>query len=186
MVCVGVLVTTPSVYALTEGISGYAQDGCGPCHGSSASTNTAVAINGLPDLYEPNQNYSLTVEVTSTDVPGSDGGFDISVTEGTFVITNSTSTQISNGEVIQTGAGSHQRTWSFNWTAPTSGSVTFNVTGLASDGTGGAGGDAWATASYGLVIIPEFTIYTLLLAFAALTVVAFFFARTRFNARTTF
>ncbi|MFQ5999808.1 MAG: choice-of-anchor V domain-containing protein [Candidatus Bathyarchaeia archaeon] len=171
------LLIVAGAYAYSGGKTGKSDTGCGGCHGGSPGPATTVTISGLPGAYEPGKTYSLTVTVTSTDVPGTDGGFDLSVTAGTLVVTNSTATQILDGELVHTSAGSHQRSWSFNWTAPTSGDAIFYVAGLAADGDGGTDGDAWATYSTTVPIIPEFPGFTLLLVLAAVTIVVLFLAK---------
>jgi len=174
------LLIAASVYAYPQGIKGKSQTGCGGCHGSSPSAGTSVIISGLPGAYEPSESYSLTITVTSTDVPGNDGGFDLSVTAGTLVVTDSTNTKLLNGDLTHTDLGWHQRSWSFNWTAPTSGEVIFYVAGLAADGTGDATGDAWATySSSPIPIVPEFPGLSILLVLAAVTIMVLFFTRKR-------
>ncbi len=178
LIFVGAFFSVTNIYSYPQGIDNKS-DGCGGCHGGSPSSGTSVTINGLPGMYEPSKDYSLTVTVTSTDVPGNDGGFDLSVTAGTLVVTNGTNTQLMSGELTHTDAGWHQRSWAFNWTAPTGGDVTFNVAGLAADGGGDAGGDAWATYNFTISIIPEFPGLTLFLVLAAVTVFVLFFTRRR-------
>lgn len=181
LIFVGSFFSITSIYSFPQGISGKSESGCGGCHGSSASQGTSVTITGLPGLYEPSKNYSLTIEVTSTDVPGNDGGFDLSVTAGTLVVTDTTNTQLKGGDLTHTDAGWHQRSWSFNWTAPTGGSVTFYVAGLAADGDASANGDTWNTYSVTLDIIPEFTSLTLILVLAAVTAMVLFFTKKKFT-----
>ncbi|MFQ5836374.1 MAG: Reeler domain-containing protein [Candidatus Bathyarchaeia archaeon] len=169
------LLIVASAYAFSGGRTGNSETGCAPCHGSTAGPGTSVTIIGLPDPYEPGKNYSLTITVTS-NVSGTGGGFDLSVSNGTLVVTDATNTQLMNGDLTHTAAGSGQRSWSFNWTAPpTDGDVTFYAAGLAADGDGGTSGDAWAI--YSTVVIPEFPGVTLLLVLAAVTIVVLFFAK---------
>ncbi len=151
---VGSLLVNTSVYAFPQGIDGRSQSGCGPCHDPSVSTT--VTIIGLPVAYEPGRNYSLTVNVASA-VSSTWGGFDLSVTAGTLVITDAVNTQLSGTqELYHTDAGKTQRSWNFNWTAPAAGDVTFYVAGLAADASASAAGDEWETNSYTFSIIPEF------------------------------
>lgn len=168
------IVAGASVYAQSSGRKGDSESGCTPCH--DFGSGTSVTIIGLPDPYEPGKNYSLTINVTSTDVTGDNGGFDLSVSNGTLVVTDATNTWLKDGDLTQTDAGSHQRSWSFNWTAPpTDGEVTFYAAGLATDGDGTSDGDAWAI--YQTVVIPEFPSVTLLLVLAAVTIVVLFLAK---------
>ncbi len=180
LIFVGALLNSASVFSYPGGVKDLSQLGCSPCHGGDPSTNTTVTIYGLPLFYEPGMDYALTVEVVSTDVPGNDGGFDLSVTGGTLVVTDTTSTQLMNGDLTQTDFGWNQRSWPFNWTAPSAdGDVTFFVAGLAADGNGGITGDAWAKGSLTISIIPEFTTITLVLALAVVTIAVIVLTRKR-------
>lgn len=181
LVFVGTLLNSASVFSSPGGVKDLSQIGCTPCHGSTANASTMVTIIGLPAMYEPGMGYALTVEVTSTDVPGNDGGFDLSVTGGTLIVTDATSTKLENGDLTQTDFGWNQRAWDFNWTAPQQGPVTFYVAGLAADGNGGIGGDAWAIYDITISLIPEFTTLTLILALAAVTIAVILLTRKRLS-----
>jgi len=116
--------------------------------------------------------------VTSDDVPGTKGGFDLSVTVGSL------STTDPNAQIVSATEAMHQndnaRSWQVNWTAPGGGDVTFYVAGLAANDAAGPSGDAWATYSTAVPVIPEFPGVTLLLVLAAVTIMVLFFTRKRF------
>lgn len=169
-----------NVYSRPQGIKGYSDSGCTPCHGADPGANTEVTITGLPGAYEPDKNYSLTVEVTST-VPSTWGGFDLSVTNGVLVVTDPVNTQLDSGELIHTDSGKQQRSWPLNWTAPTSGDATFYVAGLAANASGDADGDEWALYTVTLSIIPEFPNLILLLVFAGTITVVLLFTKKFFQ-----
>ncbi len=162
---------TLDAYSSPDGVSGESQSGC-DCHEDFPSAGTSVVINGLPAAYDPGKNYSLTVVVSSDTVPGNYGGFDLAVSAGTLVVTDSVNTKIKSGDLTHTEAGHGQRSWSFNWTAPQEGSVQFNVAGLAANGFG-SDGDAWNLYSTDITVIPEFPLWLLLGGFAAAAIVLF-------------
>jgi predicted secreted protein with PEFG-CTERM motif len=160
------LLVTASAFAYSGGISGLSQNGCGGCHSNAGTAQ--VTLDGLPAQYEPGKTYTLTVTVSSQDVPGEGGGFDLSVTAGTLTPIDAT-TKIDGNDLTHTGA--QRRSWSFNWTAPTQGDVTFYVAGLAANGDGGINGDAWTTYSSSVPVIPEFPGLTILIVLAAVALI---------------
>ena len=123
---------------------------CTPCHGSG-STNTIVAINGLPTEYIKGKIYPLTFTVENP--ANSKAGFNIQVsggalTAGTGSKINTAKTQITH--TTPKSATNNVVTFSFNWTAPTStaNSVTFTAVGNSVNGNGKDGiGDEWNSTS---------------------------------------
>ena len=103
--------------------------------------------------------YPLTISVTNTiQTPaapfGLRDGFDLSTTAGTFTAvsgTTSTGPEIFHNTPKPPVSGTSS--WTFNWTAPASGSanITFNVAGNATNGDGtngnGDGSDKWNQTS---------------------------------------
>ncbi len=81
-------------------------------------------------------------------------GLDVSITNGTLAVTDSTNTQLLETEIVQTVAGMSQISWSFDWTSPsTYGSVTMHVAGFSGDGDGRKDqDDLWNTASLTIVV----------------------------------
>ena len=87
----------------------------------------------------------------SGGVSGTKGGFNLLVSDGTL----STGFGIMNTQVNSAGnQGTHQfpdyRSWSLEWTAPSSGSgtVTFTFAVNAANGNGAVSGDGWATTTF--------------------------------------
>ena len=109
--------------------------GCN-CHGGSAASPTPS--HNFPSTYSPGQIYSLSIGMNG-GVSGSEGGFNLQVSSGTL----STGVGIMNTQVNSAGnQATHQfpdyRSWSLEWTAPSSGSgtVTFSLAVLAANGNG--------------------------------------------------
>ncbi len=123
-------------------------DGCGAgvCHSSTSPTVT-LSLTGLPSSgYAPGDTYSLTA--TGTGGPGGNkGGFNLDSSLGTF--TNpGPNARISSGEV--THSNSNSRSWTVDWTAPSSGSgdVVFYMAINLVNGDGGTSGDSWGSDSW--------------------------------------
>ncbi|MGY8755325.1 MAG: choice-of-anchor V domain-containing protein [Candidatus Poseidoniales archaeon] len=117
--------------------------GCS-CHYGSGST---VSLTGTPTDYTPGQTYSLTISVSGP--AGSKGGFSLNVSDGAFS-NPGTSAKVNSQDTSQaTHSNSNQRSWTLDWTAPTSGSGTasFTFAGNAVNGNGDPNGDAPSTGS---------------------------------------
>ncbi|MBL7772544.1 MAG: hypothetical protein JNM95_06780 [Chitinophagaceae bacterium] len=139
----------------STGINGQSVAGCS-CHNATASPNTLVSITGLPaGGYTNGTVYPITISVTNNVItPFSGGfglrdGFDLTSTSGSFTAITGTAlngaTEIRHNtpKAVVSGTAS----WTFNWTAPTTGSnnVTFNLAGNATNGSGDTNGDQWDT-----------------------------------------
>jgi hypothetical protein len=127
--------------------------GCGSCHGSSANSGVTVSING-PDTINTGQTAQYSVTVSMTGKTGA--GFDIAKRKGTLSPVSSnvhlSSTEIVHSTNIAMTNGS--ATISFNYTAPTIESVdTIWATGLATNSSGGTGGDSWNWAPSKRIVV---------------------------------
>jgi hypothetical protein len=134
------------VGASPNGLGSEANEGC-LCH--TPQSDTKVVLSGFPDAYEANTTYTLTLEVISAIEAmdnRSQGGFRMLVSEGQVVHDNTTMQELDNGWT-HTYNGSSQRTWTFEWTSPTSNdsATTFTVHGNAVNGNNAQTGDAWST-----------------------------------------
>ena len=138
---VAMVVLTPVIEANSGG-KHFSSGGCG-CHGGS-STSVSISEN-FPSSYTPGQTYSIQVSV-SGGVSGTHGGFNVEVSKGSLSTGGNSGVKVSGKSVTHTNKAN--RAWSFDWTAPTSGSgtVTAGIAGLTASG-GGTGGDAWTTMS---------------------------------------
>jgi len=134
-------------FANSAGKTGSSSTGCGggSCHGS---TNTVTpSLSGLPSSdYTAGAVYSLTIG-GSGGTAGTNGGFNLDATHGTFS-NPGTNAQIVGGEA--THSNSNSRSWTVDWTAPSSGSgdVTFYLSVNFVNGNGASSGDTWGSASW--------------------------------------
>jgi Secretion system C-terminal sorting domain len=127
--------------------------GCGSCHGSSANSGVSVRIDG-PDTISVGQTsqYSLTVSMTGK----TGAGFDIAKRSGTLTPV-SPNTHILNSEIVHStniGMTSGSATIQFNYTAPSTEAIdTIWATGLATNSSGGTGGDNWNWAQSKRIVV---------------------------------
>jgi len=128
---------------------------CNTCHGGGASISTGATITSVPaftaNQYVPGTTYMISVNIAA--IGFNNYGFDC-------VILGSTNTDIGNMQNAASGvqflnagngrknathtatkAGTNGTSFSFEWTAPTSGNATIYACGNAVNGTGGTGGD---------------------------------------------
>lgn len=142
------VVFVPLGGAYGSGVDGYSQKGA-TCHSSSPDANGDVAISWTgPSSVTSGTTASYTVAV-SGGPPGTTGGFDLSVTAGTLI--PGPNTQLQNGEL--THIARDARSWSFQWTAPsTAGTATMYVAAMASDGSG-KGGDSWDLSIFMVTVV---------------------------------
>ena len=139
---VAMVVLTPVIEANSGG-KHFSSGGCG-CHGGSSST-VSISEN-FPSSYTPGQTYSIQVSV-SGGVTGTHGGFNVEVSKGSLSTGGNSGVKVSGKSVTHTNKAN--RAWSFDWTAPVSGSgtVTAGIAGMTANGVSGTSGDAWTTTS---------------------------------------
>jgi PKD repeat protein len=134
---------------------------CTSCHGGSAITSgtawSSIALTGLPtNGYIPSTTYTLTINGNSAST--SKNGFQLTslnssnAMAGTIASGTGTSTQTNSGKTYISQSGSNSGTWSFNWTAPISGTgtVTFYTAFNGSNSNSNTVGD--------LIYLKTFTI----------------------------
>jgi hypothetical protein len=132
---------------------------CANCHsGSVNSSRGSINMAGLPRDYKPGETYALRVMLQ--DETASRWGFQLTATNergqtvGKFSLTHDTITELRDGIVNNnarqyigpTFAGNFSNQtgmveWDFNWTAPSQGTVTFYISGVAADRDGSERGD---------------------------------------------
>jgi len=106
---------------------------CTSCHGGSAITSgtawSSIALTGLPNNgYVPGTTYTLTINGNSAAT--SKNGFQLTslnssnASAGTISAGTGTGLQTSSGRTYLSQNGSTSGSWSFNWTAPLSGTGT--------------------------------------------------------------
>ena len=139
---VAMVVLTPVIEANSGGKHN-SSGGCG-CHGGSSSS-VSISEN-FPSSYTPGQTYSIQISV-SGGVTGTHGGFNVEVDKGSVSTGGNSGVKVSGKSVTHTNKAN--RAWSFDWTAPASGSgtVTAGIAGMTANGASGNGGDSWFTTS---------------------------------------
>ncbi len=139
---------TPMTNAYSGGISGQGT-GCGGgyCHGTNTQTAT-ISMSGQPTTYVAGSTYTLSVSVTG-GASSNSGGFALDIDKGSLS-SPGTGVQINTAANSATHTNSNYRSWSVDWTAPSTGSgvVSIDVAVNAADGTGGNSNDVWDTATY--------------------------------------
>ena len=138
-----VMIALTPVIEANSGGKHFSSSGCG-CHGGSSSS--VVISENFPSSYNAGQTYSIQVSV-SGGVSGTHGGFNVEVSQGSLSTGGNSGVKVSGKSVTHTNKVN--RAWSFDWTAPSSGSgtVTAGIAGMTANGVSGTGGDAWSTTS---------------------------------------
>ena len=123
--------------------------GCGGgyCHGSGTQTAT-LSMSGQPTAYAAGTTYTLTVSVTG-GASSTNGGFALDIDKGSLS-SPGTGVKINTAADSATHTNYNYRSWSVDWTAPSTGSgvVSIDVAANAVDGTGTKSNDVWDTATY--------------------------------------
>jgi len=136
---------------------------CTQCHYASVNpTGGSVSINGLPSSgYIPGESYSLTVKVIGTEAHERGYGYQMASqvgndNSGTFSLGSSSQNSELNGNRVQHSTRTVSGEWIVEWLAPSSdvGDITFSVSGVATGGTSGNGGDQVYTAA---LVVPSST-----------------------------
>jgi hypothetical protein len=158
-VIVGIAITSFVLYpdGSPGGRTGSPGDGgatCTGCHSGSSQDAANWITSDIPvSGYVPGQTYTITA--SATHVGAGKFGFEVTAEDlanakkGTFVITDAAQTKKvnANAAVTHTSGGTtpsgDSKSWSFNWTAPASGtgSVKFYGAFNAANADGGTGGD---------------------------------------------
>ena len=140
-----------------SGVSSSPADGsnCTNCHNGTAANVIGLITSTIPAAgYTPGTVYTITG--TATNAGGSRFGFEISPQSstgtllGAITITDATNTRLVSSKYVNhtsTGSsGSGSKSWSFNWTAPTTAapgdSVVFYGSFLYANNNGSESGDA--------------------------------------------
>ena len=138
----------PMSDAYSGGIYGQGT-GCGGgyCHGTNTQLAT-VSLSGEPTTYVAGSTYTLSISVTG-GTSTTNGGFALDVDKGSLS-SPGTGVKINTAANSATHMNYNYRSWSVDWTAPSTGSgvVSIDVGGNAVDGNGYNTNDVWDTASY--------------------------------------
>ena len=145
-----------------EGASGLS-DSCQRCHvngTSSSEAGASLAIEGVPERYDPGKKYTIHVELDRGTGPRPHydilHAFQIGVKGGTLDIVDGSFVIIDDAEVASRGA-STATSWNVVWTAPQYGDVHFYAEAVVADGDGTAEGDVRLEAralSFGPLDVP--------------------------------
>ena len=134
---------------------------CTSCHSGTPNTVDGWIESDIPETgYVPGEIYTITVTGTHTGV--NKFGFEATAEDsennktGTFSITNSTETKLTNGNhaVTHKSGGTtpsgNSKSWSFDWTAPEAGTgdVSFYAAFNAANGNGSTSGDVIYLSNY--------------------------------------
>jgi hypothetical protein len=148
MLLLFVLAAPGMAVSVPTGVGQEANEGC-LCHAPVAQTT--LALDGLPDVYEGNTSYVLTLSVSNPSVPDDGayaGGFRILISNGTLSMNTSLGQEIDGGWT-HTEAGAGQRSWSFLWTSPIDNNsrTDFTVHANAVNGNNAPTQDGWSSLS---------------------------------------
>jgi len=134
---------------------------CTQCHGGTAIVQAGWITSNIPAQgYAPGSTYTITATGTHPGVVrfGMEVTSEISsgTKAGTFIATTPSQNQVIAGgnAITHTASGftpsGNSKTWTFDWTAPQTGSgtVTFYGAFNAANGNGGTSGDVIYTSSY--------------------------------------
>jgi hypothetical protein len=147
-----ILLMLPSVSSVPSGVGVEGNEGC-LCH--SRMDSTTVSLVGLPTEYGANMTYDVQLLINSpVEIveEQSQGGFRITVSNGTMTFNESEAQFLDNGWT-HTENGTYQRAWNFTWTSPNNNMSRseFLVYGNAVNGNDGQTGDGWNEYS---VVLP--------------------------------
>lgn len=147
----------PQSSAYPTGITGSAVDyGCS-CHGEGTAADDVQVTWYVEGDWSVGSSLNITLSATS-DVPGSMGGLNVQVNHGTLVAIDD-STQVIDGELTHTEAGTSERSWTFAW-EPSTSSADLKLEAYVNtvDGDGNADADDhWAFSTHveeGAIEIP--------------------------------
>jgi len=108
-------------------------------------------MTGQPAQYTAGAISTMTITV-SNGISGTTGGFSLEVDKGSLNAGMGFAVNVNSAQDSATHSitGSSQRSWSVDWTAPSTGSgiATLSLAGLTSDNSNGNTGDRWDTVSY--------------------------------------
>jgi len=116
-----------------------ASDGC-RCHSQTPNANgdVTVSISG-PQVVDAGSTNSYTISVAGIPA-GTTGGFNLCASGGTLIA--GTGMQLDTGEL--THSNPDNRSWTFEWTAPSSGAANYEFLAVAQATNGGqTSGDSW-------------------------------------------
>ncbi|HJL59108.1 MAG TPA: choice-of-anchor V domain-containing protein, partial [Candidatus Thalassarchaeaceae archaeon] len=154
---IAALLLAPSLQAYPVGVANV-DSGC-TCHSGTASNDVSPFMtlgNGsaLPSEYVAGETYTLSFGFTGG--PGAEdnptrvntGGFNLVASNGELT-TLDDATKLMAGQLTHTESGNDQMNWTVEWTAPSSGDASFQLTVNSVNGDGTfSGDDHWAQSTF--------------------------------------
>jgi cytochrome c oxidase subunit 1 len=148
------MIIAPAATSFPTGVSGVKDSGCN-CHGAIPSDTVTPMIEGLPEIYNYSETYTVTVSFTGGPTDSGNinqGGFNLWISYGTIAVLDSTVQSFADNEVGHTEAGNDQTSWTVEWTAPANDkNIKFTLTTNSVNGDAGSGsgssGDEWNRVS---------------------------------------
>lgn len=129
------------------------------CH-SGAQTPAMMAVTGLPaGSYVPGQVYTIKVTITDTNgIATGQNAFDMLIVGGSLASSDPNVAIVDQYAEAKANTGVDLKTattFNVSWTAPISGSASFEIWGVMGDGAGGTL-DIWDREVYSYSAVPEF------------------------------
>ena len=168
------MVAVPSATSLPTGVAGVKDSGCN-CHGALTSDSVVPTLEGLPDIYNYSEVYTLNIGFTGGPADPANinqGGFNLWVSDGIISPSDASVQSWNPNEVSHTDAGNDQTSWTVEWTAPANDrNIEFilhtnSVNGNAGSSEGGTSGDEWnrlsVQVSSPIVVLEQANPYTVL------------------------
>ncbi len=176
LMLIGGLVAYLSLSSNSSGMPGVSSTGCGgsTCH--SSSTATTILLTGIPAAgFVAGTTYTLTLSVSNSTKAAA--GFDLGVSSGILSAAPVNTAMPTSGEMYHTQPKvfvSGGTSWTFNWTAPATSAVIFNISANAVDNTGTSANDAYATTALTFLeapstVLPPIIVSNLVTAVSATT-----------------
>ena len=145
---IGILLCLPAnnVDGFPNGVGDVGSEGC-LCHGE-ANTDTSISLSGLPEKFESETNYSLTLGLSNDEISPStesaQGGFRVTSDTGTLFFDNDTGHFVDGGWTHKESSN-QQRIWNLSWLSPSDNTTMSKITiyGNAVNGNQMSNGDNW-------------------------------------------
>lgn len=157
LLSLGCLVTYITMTSNSGGVMNNHTTGCGgaSCHGSQSSA-TLITVSGIPASgYVANTTYAVTLTLTNPSM--SAAGFDLNFSGGNIPSAPSgtmpmgTELHHTSKKTMTSGTVS----WNFDWTAPSTPTVTLNVAANAVNNNNNSNGDEWNKTTFNYNLAPS-------------------------------
>lgn len=154
---VGIVLSTYTMQAHQDGITGLYQNGCGACHGGAANNATQLSLTGSASVKAGAQE-TYTFRVANANKTAA--GFNLAILSGAGAkqsdLAGANGIQLFDGELTHTqpkGFTNGGADFQFKWTAPAAhGTYTLYAAGNAVNENQANSGDVWNTFSKTLTV----------------------------------